>query len=184
MKAKEEKQVDPVVLYSRDVRRDSEAITKFGKPVEDLVERMNASMLFYNGIGLAACQINVFERVFIAELKGKIEVFVNPYFTIFSSEKQKNMEGCLSLPGGLTAHGKPVPIEASVERHKAVKIRFQDVTGEWHDAEYEGFEAAIVQHEYDHLNGMFFIDRLSPLKRQMVLNRFNKFVHRSLKREA
>ena len=75
----------------------------------------------------------------------------------YSEEEEKGEEGCLSLPG----------ISEPVKRSKKIRIKYQDENFEWHDEEYENFFARVIQHEYDHLQGKVFIDRISPIRRQM-----------------
>ncbi|MPZ59069.1 MAG: peptide deformylase [Rhizobiales bacterium] len=140
-----------------------------------LVEDMFETMYDAPGIGLAAIQVGVPQRVVTLDLAKKDEpkdprVFVNPEVLWRSDENATHEEGCLSIP----------EYYEEVERPAKVKVRHLDLDGKVQEIEAEGLLATCLQHEIDHLNGVLFIDYLSKLKRSMVIKRFTK----AAKREA
>jgi peptide deformylase len=139
-----------------------------GAAVRALVPRMFAAMYAAPGIGLAAPQVGVGLRLAVVDLQPEDKpapiVLVNPEIVAASEERALREEGCLSLPGQY----------AEVERPARVKVRFQDLTGARQEIEADGLLAACLQHEIDHLDGVLFVDHLSPLKRNMILRRLAK----------
>ena len=145
-----------------------EAVTVFDAKLKKLVEEMFESMYAAQGIGLAAPQISISQRLTVIDcsFKKKPEekmVLINPEI-IERRGKQVEEEGCLSLP----------EIREKVTRAEWVKVRAQDVTGKWFEAEGTELLARAIQHEIDHLDGVLFIDRLSRLKREMVIHKIKK----------
>ena len=149
------------------------------KAVDDELRRLVADMFetMYDapGIGLAAIQVGVPQRVITMDLAKKDEpkdprVFVNPEVLWRSEEKATHEEGCLSIP----------EYYEEVERPAKVKVRYEDLDGKVLEIDAEGLLATCLQHEIDHLNGVLFIDHISKLKRSMVIKRFTK----AAKREA
>jgi peptide deformylase len=143
-------------------------VTDFGPELAQFVDEMWASMYAAHGIGLAAPQIGVSKRITVIDVSFKERpderlVLINPEI-IEREGKQFEEEGCLSLPD----------IREKVQRAARVKIRAQDVNGEFFEAEGEELLARAMQHEIDHLDGVLFIDRLSTLKRDLVKRRIRK----------
>lgn len=144
------------------------------KPVQDidarirtLVADMLETMYDANGIGLAATQVNVHERVVVIDVSENRDepiVLINPVITWMSPERIKGEEGCLSVPG----------IYDGVERAAAIKVTSQDVEGRQQDMEADGLLAVCVQHELDHLMGKVFVEYLSLLKRGRIKNKLLK----------
>ena len=136
--------------------------------VAGLLPRMFETMYAAPGIGLAAPQIGVPLRVAVVDLApdGRREplVLINPEIIAASSEEAIREEGCLSIPG----------LYADVTRPAQVTIRHQDAGGITRTIAAEGLLAACLQHEIDHLDGILFVDHLSPLKRNMLLRRLAK----------
>ncbi|APT56907.1 MAG: peptide deformylase [Azospirillum brasilense] len=136
--------------------------------VRDLSDRMLDAMYKAPGIGLAAPQVGESLRLIVVDLQPdearQPYVMVNPEIVQASRETALREEGCLSIPNQY----------AEVERPAVVKVRWQDLEGARQEITAEGLMAACLQHEIDHLNGVLFIDHLSPLKRNMLLRRFNK----------
>ena len=148
--------------------------------VDDRIRRLVADMLetMYDaqGIGLAATQVDVHERVIVidvTETKDDLMVFINPEITWASEERQVYDEGCLSVPG----------IYDGVERPARVKCKAHDVEGKEFEVEADGLLAVCIQHEMDHLLGKVFVEYLSPLKRNRIKAKMVKEV-RGLEREA
>ena len=161
--------VHPIVKYPEPVlSKKGEPVTEFGPELAQFVEEMWASMYAAHGIGLAAPQIGVSKRITVIDVSFKEKpdeklVLINPEI-IERQGKQFEEEGCLSLP----------EIREKVQRAARVKVRAQDVNGEFFEAEGEELLARAIQHEIDHLDGILFIDRISPLKRDLVKRRIRK----------
>jgi peptide deformylase len=159
----------PVVKYPDPVlSKKGAAVTDFGPELAQFVQEMWASMYAAHGIGLAAPQIGVSKRITVIDVSFKERpderlVLINPEI-IEREGKQFEEEGCLSLP----------EIREKVNRAARVKVRAQDVNGEFFEAEGENLLSRAIQHEIDHLDGVLFIDRLSPLKRDLVKRRIRK----------
>jgi peptide deformylase len=139
--------------------------------VANLVMHMRDTMYSHGGIGLAANQVGYSWRIFIVEkpaVGGKRYpapfVFINPEFTWLSEETQLEREACLSFPG----------IVAKVSRHKNLKVKAQNVEGDWYEQEASGLYAQAIQHEMDHLNGVTLLDRVGPVKRDMIRKKLKK----------
>ena len=134
----------------------------------DLAPRMLEAMYRAPGIGLAAPQVGVGLRLVVVDLQRDEQrspmVLVNPEVVAASAEEAVREEGCLSLPGHY----------ADVSRPARVKVRYHDLSGARQEVEAEGLLAACLQHEVDHLDGVLFVDHLSPLKRNMILRRIAK----------
>ncbi len=155
-------------------------LKKIAKPVErvdarirQLMDDMLETMYDAPGIGLAAPQVGVLERVIVVDCAGKDEEpqpyrMANPEIVWVSDDDASYEEGCLSLPEHY----------AEVVRPAAVKIRYLDRENEIRELDADGLLATCVQHEIDHLNGKLFIDHLSPIRRQMITSKMKK-----LKRE-
>lgn len=136
--------------------------------VRELAPRMLETMYRAPGIGLAAPQVGSNLRLVVVDLqrdeKREPMVLVNPEIVAASEELATREEGCLSLPGQY----------ADVTRPARVKVRFHDLTGARREVEGEGLLSACLQHELDHLDGVLFVDHLSPLKRNMILRKLAK----------
>jgi peptide deformylase len=135
--------------------------------IRDLIERMLATMYEAQGIGLAATQVDVHERLIVidvSETRDQPMVLINPEIEWASPEKRKGEEGCLSVPG----------IYDGVERSTAVKVRALDGDGNSRVIEADGMLAVCIQHEMDHLMGKVFVEYLSPLKRNRIKSKLVK----------
>lgn len=135
--------------------------------IRTLIARMFATMHEANGIGLAATQVDVHERLIVidvSETRDQPMVLINPEIEWASAEKRKGEEGCLSVPG----------IYDGVERSIAVKVRALDGAGHSRVIEAEGMLAVCIQHEMDHLMGKVFVEYLSPLKRNRIKSKLVK----------
>lgn len=153
----------PVRIYGDPVLREkAKAILAFDDSLHSLVTDLYDTMAAYNGVGLAANQVGVAQRVFVVDVPhedGTHDRFavVNPVLGE-KKGKQKDDEGCLSMPG----------ITEPVERALSLRLRGFDEHGRPIDRVVEGFLARAVQHETDHLDGVLFTDRLSPLKKTLL----------------
>jgi peptide deformylase len=143
-------------------------VTVFDAALRTLVEEMFESMYAAQGIGLAAPQIALTKRLTVIDVSYKKNakeklVLINPE-VVETTGKQVEEEGCLSLP----------EIREKVVRAAWVKVKAQNERGEWFEVEGEELLARAILHEIDHLNGVLFIDRISRLKRELVLRKIKK----------
>jgi peptide deformylase len=152
-------------------------VTEFGtERLRTLVADMAETMYDAPGVGLAATQVDVHERVItidVSETSDNLLVLVNPEITWASDEKQVYDEGCLSVPG----------IYDGVERPARVKVKAHDVEGKEFEFDADGLLAVCVQHEMDHLMGKVFVEYLSPLKRNRIKAKLQK-EERGMERDA
>ncbi len=135
--------------------------------IRSLIADMLETMYEAKGIGLAATQVNVHERlvlVDVSEERNEPMVLINPQITWASAEKQVGEEGCLSVPG----------IYDGVERSLAIKVQALDGEGRLREIAAEGLLAVCIQHEMDHLMGKVFVEYLSPLKRNRIKTKMLK----------
>jgi peptide deformylase len=137
--------------------------------VATLIDDMLETMYRAPGIGLAAPQIGLLERIIVVDVADKEEkpqpfAMVNPEIVWASDETSVYNEGCLSLPDQY----------ADVTRPRQVRVRYVDRSGAVQEIDADGLLATCVQHEIDHLNGVLFIDHLSLLKRNMILRKLQK----------
>ncbi|MBC7648781.1 MAG: peptide deformylase [Vitreoscilla sp.] len=135
--------------------------------LQTLVDGMLETMYAAEGIGLAATQVNVHERVIVldvSEERNKPLVLINPEITWASDEKKINEEGCLSVPG----------IYDGVERSLSVKVQALGLDGKKQMHEADGLLSVCIQHEMDHLMGKVFVEYLSPLKRNRIKTKMLK----------
>jgi peptide deformylase len=149
------------------------------KPVQEidarirtLVADMLETMYDANGIGLAATQVNVHERVVVmdvSESRNEPIVLINPTITWMSADRIKGEEGCLSVPG----------IYDGVERAAAIKVTALDADGNHQEMEADGLLAVCIQHELDHLMGKVFVEYLSILKRGRIKTKLLKALRES-----
>lgn len=150
-----------------------ERLKLVSSPVENIdgelmefVNDMFAMMYKHDGVGLSAVQIGVMKRLFVMDIPGKGKfVVINPVIIERSKEKSTYEEGCLSLPG----------ISAEVERPKKVVLEYTDLDGERKVLKASGgLLATCIQHEFDHLEGLLFVDKLTPEKRLNKLMEYRK----------
>jgi len=137
--------------------------------VRTLAERMLATMYAAPGIGLAAPQVGEDLRLFVMDVAEKgappaPQVLINPELVEASRETELREEGCLSLPNQY----------AEIERPYRIRARWLDLSGRRQEAVLEALAARCFQHELDHLDGILFVDHLSPLRRNMILRRLAK----------
>jgi peptide deformylase len=158
-----------IVTYPDPIlQRPTEKITEFNEELRTLADDMFESMYKAQGIGLAAPQIGVSKRITVIDLSNKENpddkiILVNPEI-VAREGKQYAEEGCLSLPD----------IREKVSRAAKVKVRAQDLEGNWFEMEGTELLARAFQHEIDHLDGVLFLWRLSALKRDLILRKIRK----------
>ncbi|OYY75120.1 MAG: peptide deformylase [Gammaproteobacteria bacterium 28-57-27] len=161
----------PILLYPHpNLRKVAQRVDVFDENLRRLVTDMFATMYDAPGIGLAATQVDVHQKlavIDVSEEKNQPLVLVNA--EILASEGIEEMEeGCLSIPG----------INEKVTRKDWVRVRYQDLDGKECTLETGGLLAVCIQHELDHLNGRLFIDHISPLKRERALKKYDKLQKR------
>lgn len=149
------------------LRKIATPVTVFDSKLEDLIKDMLETMYDAAGIGLAATQINVHQRILVidvSESKDSPHVFINPSFEIIEADLSDYDEGCLSVPG----------FYETVSRPQRVLIKAQDQAGASFEIDASGILAVCIQHEIDHLDGKLFVDYLSTLKRQRIRSKLEK----------
>jgi peptide deformylase len=167
--------LDIKVFPDKVLRKKSEPVKDIDEKIKKLLDDMTETMYAAPGIGLAAPQVGVNKRVLVIDIlshdeKGGLLKIINP--EILSAEGEViGEEGCLSIP-----------LEyADVKRYEKVTVKYLDENGEEKVIEAEGLLSRALQHEIDHLDGILFIDKISPLKREMIKKRFKKKLQASAK---
>jgi peptide deformylase len=169
MAAKQAIKIHEVVKFPDPVlAKPGAPVTVFDDNLRQLVKEMFESMYAAQGIGLAAPQISISQRITVIDTSFRKDpkdrlVLINPE-VVETSGKQTEEEGCLSLPD----------IREKVQRAAKVKVKAQNEHGEWFEVDGEELLARALLHEIDHLNGILFIDRISRLKRELVLRKIKK----------
>ncbi len=162
----------PIVVYGDPVlKKRAKEIDEGSTDVKTIAEDMFETMYEASGIGLAAPQIGKSIRMFILdanpledeEIGDFKQIFINPVIKDQWGEKWTFEEGCLSIPN----------IREDVDRFDYLHITYFDENWEKHEEEYHGMIARIIQHEYDHINGVLFTDHITPLKRRVLKGRLN-----------
>jgi peptide deformylase len=149
------------------LRTIAKPVTVFDDALRRLIDDMFETMYDAPGIGLAASQVNVHQRLVVidvSEEKTEPLVLINPQFTLLTNELEEYQEGCLSVPGFYEV----------VQRPQRVQVNALDRFGEPFEMLCEGLLAVCIQHECDHLNGKLFVDYLSTLKRDRIKKKLEK----------
>lgn len=166
--------VYPILVYGHPVlRKVAENIEKDYPGLEKLIDDLFETMYRAEGMGLAAPQVGKSFRIFVIdgsplaqdepELEGFKKVFINAKITERSGDLELMNEGCLSIPN----------LREEVNREAHIRIEYYDRDWQFHDEVYEGYRARIIQHEYDHLDGILFTDKVSPLRRRLLKGKLN-----------
>lgn len=163
--------VRPIVIMGDPVLRTKAAeVAAFDDELRRLVDDMYETMYHAEGIGLAANQIGVLRRVLVVDVRDEADpaagrlALINPRIVRETSNTDKETEGCLSIPG----------IEEVVERPWGVWVEAQNLEGEKVTVPADALLGRALQHEIDHLDGVLFIDRVSPLKRKLLMKKWKK----------
>ena len=165
----------PIVIFGDPVLREvSENVDPFSQDTKDLASRLMDALKTARGLGLAANQIGESKRVFVADLSAiditeSLRVFINPEILEASGDPVEIEEGCLSFPD----------LYLKVTRPSKVRVRAYDLDGQQFELTAEGMAARVILHEYDHLEGKLFIDRVSPLTRTLIKGRLKKLAKAS-----
>ena len=155
------------------LRKIAEPVSEVTEEVRQLTRDMLETMYEAPGIGLAAIQVNVQQRIVVMDLsedQSEPKVFINPEVEVLSEELQSYDEGCLSVPG----------FYETIERPERVRIKYTDLEGKPVEEDAEGLLAVCIQHEIDHLDGKLFVDYLSTLKRQRIRKKLEKLQRQKL----
>ncbi len=170
----------PIVAYGDPVlKREGDEIEENYPDLKQLIDNMFETMENAQGVGLAAPQIGLSIRLFIVDtspfvdeeetdkevlkLKDFRKVFINPIIIEEEGEKWNFNEGCLSIPG----------IREDVSRQPSITIEYYDENFELKEEQYDGLIARVIQHEYDHVDGVLFTDRLNPIRKQFLRKRLD-----------
>ncbi len=167
----------PIYTYGNPVlRKIAEPITKDYPQLPELINNMFDTMYNADGVGLAAPQVGLPIRLLVIDLApfkeenpelGSFRIaMINPEIISFSDEVVSGEEGCLSIPG----------IHESVNRAQKIVIKYVDTDFNEHTEEYEGYKARVIQHEYDHLEGNLFTDKVTPIRRQLLKSKLTNIV--------
>lgn len=150
------------------LRTVAKPVTEVDDRIRQLVDDMFETMYAAPGVGLAATQVNVHERVVVIDVsedQSQPLVFINPEVTVLDTETLRDYdEGCLSVPG----------FYETVSRPERVRVDALDRDGKPFTMEPDGLLAVCIQHELDHLNGKLFVDYISPIKRQRIRKKLQK----------
>lgn len=163
----------PIVAYGHpDLRKKSEEVSLKEPWLHDFIKDLWETMYAIDGVGLAAPQVHKNVRIFVVDTSffaGKFPeagfkgIFINPVLLKEWGDEWYHSEGCLSIPG----------VYEDVPRKRFIRIRFQNEYGETLEETFEGIVARVILHEYDHLEGILFTDRLSPLRKMLIKNRLS-----------
>ena len=150
------------------LRKKAVPITTFDKDLEKKADDMLFTMYEDRGIGLAATQVNIHERLIVMDLtedRSDPLVIVNPSYEILDDSLEISKEGCLSIP----------TFQQEVPRAKKIELTYQDLKGQKQKLIADGLLGYCIQHEIDHLNGKLFIDYLGPIKRSFITKKMKKY---------
>jgi peptide deformylase len=150
------------------LRKVAVPVKKFDKSLKKVAADMLETMYEENGIGLAATQVDIHERIIVMDLseeRNDPKIFINPEFKILNDKSLFSFtEGCLSVPG----------VAEEITRPDNIYLTWQDTDGVFHEAEPSGLLTVCIQHEIDHLEGKLMVDYLSPLKRDRIRKKASK----------
>ena len=164
----------PIVSFGNSILRCKCSPVQENQPVEDILKNMYETMYNAQGVGLAAPQVGLDLSIFIIDttpfcddennLIPLKKEFINPEIIDYSGKDESFNEGCLSIPG----------LREDVIRKDQIRIRYFDKNFNEHTEKYEGINSRVIQHEYDHLMGVLFTDRVSTLKKKLLKSKLNK----------
>ena len=161
------------VYESSILRTKSTEVDKVDDDLRLILDRMMKVMEKANGIGLAANQIGIDKRFFVLDVEGRKLKIINPEILEFGDELIEFEEGCLSIPG----------VYRNVTRPEKIRVKYMDENNEVHEELLEGLISRAFQHELDHLDGVLFIDKISPLSRNLIRKKLELMKKNSIPRE-
>jgi peptide deformylase len=159
--------IRPIIRFPDPrLRQKAELIVDIDEEVRALARDLTETMHAAPGIGITAPHVGVLRRLVVIQLEGDAEphISINPEIVWSSPDMIRHMEGSVSMPG----------VNDEIERHARVRVRYRGLDNMEHEEEAEGLMAVCFQHEIDQLDGIFWIDRLSKLKRDRLIKRFDK----------
>ena len=164
----------PIVSFGNSILRCKCSPVQENQPIENILKNMFETMYNAQGVGLAAPQVGLDLSIFIIDttpfcddennLKPLKKEFINPEIIDYRGKDESFNEGCLSIPG----------LREDVIRKDQIKIRYFDKNFNEYTEIYEGINSRVIQHEYDHLMGVLFTDRVSTLKKKLLKSKLNK----------
>ncbi|MDR1611108.1 MAG: peptide deformylase [Candidatus Symbiothrix sp.] len=172
----------PIYLYGHPILRKVTKDIPLDYPdLKTLLDNMFETLYKSDGIGLAAPQIGLEDRILVVDLsplsdkdpsfKDFKRVFINAHIIEKDGPEESVEEGCLSIPD----------IHEKVPREYRIRIQYLDENLQSHDEVFEGYKARVIQHEYDHLEGIMFVDRISGIRKQMIRSRLDKIMRGDVK---
>jgi len=157
--------IDVITIGNDILKEKAASVPEIDENIENLIKQMTEILEKKSGVGLAAPQIAEKKRIFITKIPGDIlRVFINPEIIQTSQELQSYEEGCLSIPG----------VWANVIRPASISIQAWDISGKVFRIDTDGVLARVIQHEFDHLNGVLFTDRLNDKQRERILKIYDR----------
>jgi len=167
----------PIYLYGQPIlRKVTKDISSDYPNLKALVDNMFDTMYKAEGVGLAAPQIGLQDRILVVDLSPYAKddasllnfkkAFINAHIIEREGEEISSEEGCLSIPN----------IHENVLRKNSIRIQYMDENFQPYDDVYEGLKARVIQHEYDHLEGVMFVDHVSGIRKQMIRSKLNKII--------
>jgi peptide deformylase len=163
-----------IYVYENSIlRTKSTEVDKVDDDLRLILDRMMKVMEKANGIGLAANQIGIDKRFFVLDVEGRKLKIINPEILEFGNELIEFEEGCLSIPG----------VYRNVTRPEKIRVKYMDENNEVHEELLEGLISRAFQHELDHLDGVLFIDKISPLSRNLIRKKLELMKKNSIPRE-
>lgn len=165
----------PIYAYGQPVlKKRADNISPDYAELDDLIDNMFETMYNAKGVGLAGPQVGLSQRIFVVdtiqmyeeeeEEQGIKQVFINPTIILHGDDEDKYEEGCLSIP----------EINAEVVRPDRIRISYMNEKFEQIEEDFEGLEARVIQHEYDHLEGILFFEHLGPLKKKRLAKKLER----------
>ena len=160
----------PIYIYGHPVlRKEAQDIDASYPNLKELIDNMYETMYNADGVGLAAPQVGLADRIFVIDLspladeespqyEGLKKTFINARIISRTGDMVSTEEGCLSIPG----------INESVSRHDEIEIEYLDENLEPHTETFTGFTARVIQHEYDHIDGILFVDHISAIRKRLI----------------
>ena len=165
----------PIYIYGHPVlRKETQDIDASYPNLKELIDNMYETMYNADGVGLAAPQVGLVDRIFVIDLspladeespqyEGLKKTFINARIISRTGDMVSTEEGCLSIPG----------VNESVPRPNEIEIEYLDENLEPHTETFTGFTARVIQHEYDHIDGILFTDHISPIRKRLIKSKLS-----------
>jgi peptide deformylase len=168
----------PIYTYGQPVLREEAAdITPDYPNIKELIDNMFETLSSADGVGLAAPQVGLSIRVVVIDLdvlgdempqyKDFRKAYINPHILEFGDDEVVMEEGCLSVPG----------IHENVKRSKSIRVKYLDADFQPHEETVDNYLARVMQHEFDHLDGHMFVDRITPLRKQLIKSKLHTMLN-------